>query len=129
MLPRYVIIYLHTRSLTFLSRIRLFSPCYRNGESCSPVDLYQTAKIETAIVFLLSPSMAYRGTDNLRCYIREAGLPPMLCHPSTPQMPPEGHKSHLNNLKIRPESWRKLQTIHELKENRWERSICDCEDI
>ncbi|KAG9226335.1 hypothetical protein CCMSSC00406_0003214 [Pleurotus cornucopiae] len=67
--------------------------------------------------------MAYRGTDNLRCYIREAGLPPMLCHPSTPQMPPEGHKSHLNNLKIRPESWRKLQTIHELKENRWERRV------
>ncbi|KAF9500892.1 hypothetical protein BDN71DRAFT_946872 [Pleurotus eryngii] len=72
--------------------------------------------------------MAYRGTDNLRCYVRDAGLPPMLCDPSTPEMPPEGHKSHLNHLKIRLESWRKLQTIQELKENRLERSICDWVD-
>ncbi|KAF4608445.1 hypothetical protein EYR40_000790 [Pleurotus pulmonarius] len=48
----------------------------------------------------------------------------MLCDPSTPEMPPEGHKSHLNHLKIRPESWRKLQTIHALRENPLERSIC-----
>ncbi len=72
--------------------------------------------------------MAYRATDNLRCYVREAVLPLMLCDPSTPEMPPEGHKSHLNHLKIRSESWRKLQTIHALRENPLERSICTCEE-
>ncbi|KAG5221656.1 Microtubule associated protein [Salix suchowensis] len=112
------------------SAMRLASPTptTRRYVRAAGQPVIPTAKFETAIVSLLSPFMAYRGTDNLRCYVRDAGLPPMLCDPSTPEMPPEGHKSHLNHLKIRLESWRKLQTIQELKENRLERSICDWVD-
>ncbi|KAK7014884.1 microtubule associated protein [Favolaschia claudopus] len=55
--------------------------------------------------------MASRGTDNLRCYLREATLPPMANDPNAPQMPPAGHKSHQNHLKVRPQSWRRLENI------------------
>ncbi|KIK59898.1 hypothetical protein GYMLUDRAFT_44383 [Collybiopsis luxurians FD-317 M1] len=29
-------------------------------------------------------------------------------------MPPDGHKSHLNNLQVRPEAWRRLENIYSL---------------
>ncbi|KAF9267773.1 hypothetical protein L218DRAFT_954968 [Marasmius fiardii PR-910] len=53
-----------------------------------------------------------RGTDNLREYLQEAILPNMLHDPNAPPMPPEGHKSHLNKLKVRPESWRRLESMY-----------------
>ncbi|KAF5391435.1 hypothetical protein D9757_001914 [Collybiopsis confluens] len=55
-----------------------------------------------------------RGTDNLKCYVREAVLPRMINDRFAPPMPPDGHKSHLNNLTVRPESWRRLENIYSL---------------
>ncbi|KAL0580954.1 hypothetical protein V5O48_001046 [Marasmius crinis-equi] len=53
-----------------------------------------------------------RGTDNLRDYVHEAILPKMVPHASAPPMPPPNHKSHLNNLRVRAESWRRLQCMY-----------------
>ncbi|KAG7089564.1 hypothetical protein E1B28_011236 [Marasmius oreades] len=57
-----------------------------------------------------------RGTDNLREYLQEAILPKMMHNPNSPPMPLPGHKSHLNNLKVRPESWRRLESMYLLQE-------------
>ncbi|KAJ6547537.1 hypothetical protein B0H19DRAFT_1166187 [Mycena capillaripes] len=58
--------------------------------------------------------MSARGTDNLRCYLRETMLPVMLNDVMAPKMPPTGHKSHQNHLKVRPQAWRRLETIYSL---------------
>ncbi|KAF8350729.1 hypothetical protein F5887DRAFT_876120 [Amanita rubescens] len=59
--------------------------------------------------------MSFRATDNLRCYLREAVLPAMVCDPMAPNLPPKGHKSHLNHLKVKPERWRRLENIQPLE--------------
>ncbi|KAF7304857.1 Microtubule associated protein [Mycena kentingensis (nom. inval.)] len=56
--------------------------------------------------------MTSRGTDNLRGYLREAALPPMRNDAAAPKMPPPGHKSHLNHLTVRPQAWRRLESIY-----------------
>jgi len=58
--------------------------------------------------------MTARGTDNLRCYLREATLPLMTNDAMAPKMPPPGHKSHQNHLKVRPQAWRRLESIYPL---------------
>ncbi|KAJ3998183.1 hypothetical protein F5050DRAFT_1806143 [Lentinula boryana] len=55
-----------------------------------------------------------KGTDNLKCYVREAILPRMKNGKYAPAMPPDGHKSHMNTLKVRPETWRRLESIYSL---------------
>ncbi|KAJ8520427.1 hypothetical protein ONZ45_g2787 [Pleurotus djamor] len=69
--------------------------------------------------------MAYRGTDNLRCYIREAQLPQLKCDPSAPEVPPSGHKSHLNHLRVRNEPWRHLQRTVKLPDEPLEKHIME----
>ncbi|KAF7322950.1 Microtubule associated protein [Mycena chlorophos] len=59
--------------------------------------------------------MSSRGTDNLRGYLREATLPPMTNDAAAPKMPAPGHKSHLNHLSVRPQSWRRLESIYPFK--------------
>ncbi|KAJ7219247.1 hypothetical protein GGX14DRAFT_435292 [Mycena pura] len=56
--------------------------------------------------------MTARGTDNLRGYLREATLPPMINGATAPKMPPPGHKSHQNHLHVRPQEWRRLESIY-----------------
>ncbi|KAJ6630775.1 hypothetical protein B0H10DRAFT_2160169 [Mycena sp. CBHHK59/15] len=60
--------------------------------------------------------MSARGTDNLRCYLRETTLPPMTNDLAAPKMPPAGHKSHQNHLKVRPQAWRRLESIYSFKD-------------
>ncbi|KAM6500543.1 hypothetical protein JOM56_003557 [Amanita muscaria] len=69
--------------------------------------------------------MSVRGTDNLRCYLREAILPEMLCHPEAPVIPPHGHKSHLNHLKARPERWRRLECIQPIDSGIMDKRVTD----
>ncbi|KAJ7155992.1 hypothetical protein C8R43DRAFT_1087364 [Mycena crocata] len=56
--------------------------------------------------------MTARGTDNLRCYLRETKLPQMTNDAMAPKMPPAGHKSHQNHLQVRPQAWRRLESIY-----------------
>jgi hypothetical protein len=70
--------------------------------------------------------MSYRGTDNLRCYVREAVLPEMVNGQAAPSMPICGHKSHLNTLTIRPEFYRKLETIYRFRDEMIEEMIAAC---
>ncbi|KAF5365751.1 hypothetical protein D9758_003303 [Tetrapyrgos nigripes] len=58
----------------------------------------------------------YQATDNLRTYLREAALPKMENDRAAPKMPAPSHKSHLNDLKVRPEVWRRLESIYILHE-------------
>ncbi|PFH54379.1 hypothetical protein AMATHDRAFT_135346 [Amanita thiersii Skay4041] len=67
--------------------------------------------------------MSVRGTDNLRCYLREASLPPMVCDPKAPALPEKGHKSHLNNLHVCPEPWRKLESIQPIDATKLDEKI------
>lgn len=68
-----------------------------------------------------------RGTDNLREYLQEAILPTMIHDANAPLMPPEGHKSHMNNLKVRPESWRRLESMYLLPEEyQFGRAVSTC---
>ncbi|KAF8628442.1 hypothetical protein AX15_003958 [Amanita polypyramis BW_CC] len=69
--------------------------------------------------------MAYRATDNLRCYLREAVLPTMICDPKAPPLPSEAHKSHLNHLKVRPEQWRRLESIQPLDSMTMDKRVTD----
>ncbi|KAF9069660.1 hypothetical protein BDP27DRAFT_1222193 [Rhodocollybia butyracea] len=64
-----------------------------------------------------------RGTDNLKSYVREAALPKMMNDRFAPAMPPDGHKSHMNDLKVRPETWRRLESIYSLANFRLEEVI------
>lgn len=67
-----------------------------------------------------------KGTDNLKSYVREAVLPLMMNDRFAPLMPPNGHKSHLNALKVRPESWRRLENIYSLENFGLEEVITAC---
>ncbi|KAJ7109350.1 hypothetical protein C8R44DRAFT_284984 [Mycena epipterygia] len=60
--------------------------------------------------------MTARGTDNLRCYLRETKLPQMTNDALAPKMPPTGHKSHQNHLQVRPQAWRRLESIYSFKD-------------
>ncbi|KAJ7632591.1 hypothetical protein FB45DRAFT_508821 [Roridomyces roridus] len=60
--------------------------------------------------------MTARGTDNLRGYLRETTLPQMTNDALAPKMPPAGHKSHQNHLKVRPQAWRRLESIYSFDE-------------
>ncbi|KAJ3883433.1 hypothetical protein F5051DRAFT_435091 [Lentinula edodes] len=64
-----------------------------------------------------------QGTDNLKSYVREAALPKMTNDRFAPAIPPDGHKSHLNTLKVRPEAWRRLENIYSLENFRLEEII------
>ncbi|KIM85232.1 hypothetical protein PILCRDRAFT_817232 [Piloderma croceum F 1598] len=60
--------------------------------------------------------MAWRGSDNLGYYLSQAVLPQMVTGVGTPEMPRQGHGSHRNKLTVRPEPYRKLQSIYQLIE-------------
>lgn len=70
--------------------------------------------------------MSARGADALRRYLHEAVLPQMLLHPVAPNPPPTGHKSHLNSLSVRPETWRRLESIHPLDSTKLNKNIAAC---
>ncbi|KII88526.1 hypothetical protein PLICRDRAFT_627362 [Plicaturopsis crispa FD-325 SS-3] len=59
------------------------------------------------------PPKPWRGTDNLRCYLFEATLPNMPTSSTVPWTP-EGHKTHLNVLKVRHERYRRFYGIQSL---------------
>jgi len=71
--------------------------------------------------------MARRGSDNLRYYLSHAVLPQMIPGVGAPEIPPEGHKSHRNTLSVRPESYRKLQSIYQLKDRDFHTLMLKCE--
>ncbi|KAJ4487985.1 hypothetical protein J3R30DRAFT_3654361 [Lentinula aciculospora] len=70
-----------------------------------------------------------KGTDSLKSYVREAALPKMTNDRFAPAMPPDGHKSHMNTLKVRPETWRRLEGIYSLDNFRLEEVIISCSQI
>lgn len=49
--------------------------------------------------------------DNLKYYLRECALPDLSTDGNLPEPPFIGHKSHKNHLAVRPETWRRLETI------------------
>ncbi|OBZ77091.1 hypothetical protein A0H81_03779 [Grifola frondosa] len=54
-------------------------------------------------------------TSNVRRYLASATLPSMRLGPAAPPLPMEGHKTHLNTLAVKPESYRTLDTMHRLR--------------
>jgi hypothetical protein len=70
--------------------------------------------------------MTHRGTDNLRCYVREATLPKMISASSAPPLPMDGHKSHMNTLAIRPEYYRQLESMYRFKDEAFDEVITNC---
>jgi hypothetical protein len=57
--------------------------------------------------------MTCRGFDNLRVYLSRAVLPQMVLGIRAPGLPPAEHKTHANNLTVRPEPYRKLESIYQ----------------
>ncbi|KAK7050968.1 hypothetical protein VNI00_005080 [Paramarasmius palmivorus] len=57
-----------------------------------------------------------RGVDNLQEYLCTAQIPEMKLDYDAPFPPPPGHKSHLNDLAVRSESWRRLECIYTLND-------------
>ncbi|RDB21334.1 hypothetical protein Hypma_011579 [Hypsizygus marmoreus] len=53
--------------------------------------------------------------NNLRYYLAWCTLPIMKNGRGAPLPPPDGHKSHQNLLQVRPETWRRLENIFDLK--------------
>lgn len=70
--------------------------------------------------------MASGISDNLSYYLSQAVLPEMKNGVDAPAIPPEGHKSHRNNLTVRPEPYRKLQSIYQIKEPLFKKLVLDC---
>ncbi|KAI0054043.1 hypothetical protein FA95DRAFT_1507578 [Auriscalpium vulgare] len=56
-------------------------------------------------------SFGIDASDNLAAYFAMAQLPFIVGHKDVPKPPPEGHKSHLNSLRVRPERHRRLERI------------------
>jgi hypothetical protein len=71
--------------------------------------------------------MAWRGSDNLGYYLSHAVLPQMVPGVGAPEMPRQGHGSHRNKLTVRPEPYRKLQSIYQLIEEVFDTLIAECE--
>ncbi|KAJ3817340.1 hypothetical protein F5880DRAFT_1626345 [Lentinula raphanica] len=67
-----------------------------------------------------------RGTHNLKRYVQAALLPRMINGRDAPPMPPEGHRSHRNNLAVRPETWRRLENIYSLDNFDFENVVSSC---
>ncbi|PSR74908.1 hypothetical protein PHLCEN_2v9442 [Hermanssonia centrifuga] len=51
------------------------------------------------------------GTKDLRRYMQLTALPAMIAGPGAPPMPPRGHTTHRNNLSVRAEDWRRLESM------------------
>lgn len=62
-------------------------------------------------------------TDHLRWYSSQAELPEMLLGDGTPEMPPEGHKSHRNRLSVIPAPYRRLESMHTLTHPSWDFNV------
>jgi len=71
--------------------------------------------------------MAWRGSDNLGYYLSQAVLPQMIPGIGTPEMPRQGHGSHRNTLTVRPEPYRKLQSIRQMREEVFSTLVLECE--
>ncbi|KDQ60847.1 hypothetical protein JAAARDRAFT_55585 [Jaapia argillacea MUCL 33604] len=75
--------------------------------------------------------MGNRASDNLQLYLTNATLPFMSVGEGTPPLPPFGHKSHRNNLQVRPEKTRRLELMLHIEELQFKRSVQEyiCEYI
>ena len=65
--------------------------------------------------------------SNMSAYVAEATLPPLVVSVVAPEMPPEGHKSHRNNLTIRPERYRTLKRMSTIDDENLVQSVRKCE--
>ena len=63
---------------------------------------------------------------NLRLYLSQTVLPSLTLHKDAPPIPPLGHKSHTNILRIRPERHRRLQHTEPLKQAKLGKHIQQC---
>jgi len=70
--------------------------------------------------------MAWRGSDNLGYYLSKAVLPQMVPGVGAPEIPRPGHGSHCNKLTVRPEPYRKLQSIYQLIDEVFNTLILEC---
>jgi hypothetical protein len=89
--------------------------------------LYDSRSYFTHANYAHSQNMTRRGSDCLRYYLAQAVLPQMVLGVGAPGMPCEGHTSHRNTLTVRPESYRKLQSIYQLMHEGFHALVLDCE--
>ncbi|TEB35898.1 hypothetical protein FA13DRAFT_1810551 [Coprinellus micaceus] len=59
------------------------------------------------------------GIPDLRQHMRNCILPPLGYQENDPILPPKGHVSHRNHLSVRPETYRRFETIHGLHDSIW----------
>lgn len=59
----------------------------------------------------VGPPVFATSMDNLKYYLRECTLPDLSTDGNLPELPLIGHKSHKNHLAVRPETWRRLETV------------------
>ncbi|EGN92463.1 hypothetical protein SERLA73DRAFT_117361 [Serpula lacrymans var. lacrymans S7.3] len=68
--------------------------------------------------------MAWRATDNLRCYLQEARLPQMKPGPTVQRQLSENSHAFDNTLSVRSERYRKLQRVLPLNREELDDYIC-----
>jgi hypothetical protein len=91
-----------------------------------PAPLHRRCAERTSNYIYIFIKMAWHGTDHRRFYLVRAVLPEMTHGAYAPSMPPVGHKSHLNSLSVRPERYRKLESMKRLKSTYFERAVTQC---
>ena len=64
---------------------------------------------------------------NLRLYLSQTPLPSLTLDKDAPPIPPLGHKSHTNTLRIRHERHRRLQHTEPLKQAKLGKHIQQCD--
>lgn len=81
------------------------------------------------VILILEMAPSFIGalpTDHLRWYSSQAELPEMLLGDGAPEIPPEGHKSHLNRLSVIPAPYRRLESMHTLTHPGWDYNVDSC---
>lgn len=68
-------------------------------------------------------------TSNLRMYIAQAQLPPMVLGRDVPRVPTDGHKTHRNTLSVRVEEWRKLAQMTVIPCSEFDDHASECTSI
>jgi hypothetical protein len=69
--------------------------------------------------FIFRGWLQTNGIPNLREYTTQATLPPLQYEQYDSLLPPPGHVSHQNHLTIRPEAYRRLETMQGIADSVW----------
>jgi hypothetical protein len=66
-------------------------------------------------------------SKDLRKYLEKATLPIMIQSEHAPDLPADGHKSHMNALVVRPETYRQLECIRHVKDVWMGKEVAKCQ--